>query len=166
MPPQRGPSRAKPSPLLRRPRETRSRSGVEGPSGARGRAMSSSSDSKEEAEELNVGPGPDASFNPSGEFGGDAGDDPTSRQWVQLLRQTWINERCCPELLYYEDEIVDRIKELLEEQQELSLEVLLLLLLLLLLLWVLLLLLLLLCVVVCCCLLLFVVVVVFNDDDN
>lgn len=52
----------------------------------------------------------------------DQGDGFSSRAFVEQLRQTWINERCCPELLFYEDEIVDRIKELIDEQQELIFE--------------------------------------------
>lgn len=40
-----------------------------------------------------------------------------------LLKQTWMNEKCSPEILVYEDLLVDQIKELVETQQELVLDV-------------------------------------------
>lgn len=87
-------------------------------------------ESKNEAEEVGGYSQGDSQQDTQEEEGGEfesqnasyeEGVDSSSREYVQNLRQCWINERCCPELLFYEDVIVNRVKELLEEQQELVL---------------------------------------------
>lgn len=40
------------------------------------------------------------------------------RGTVSLLRSIWINEKCAPEVLIYEDKVVAQIKSLVESQQE------------------------------------------------
>jgi len=40
------------------------------------------------------------------------------RGTVGLLRRIWLNEKCAPEVLIYEDKVVSQIKSLVDSQKE------------------------------------------------
>mmetsp|Transcript_790 Transcript_790/g.1994 ORF Transcript_790/g.1994 Transcript_790/m.1994 type:complete len:215 (-) Transcript_790:168-812(-) len=56
-------------------------------------------------------------FNLDGAIYGQAGEE-EEESVVDQLKRVWKNERCAPNLLQYEKELVDMVKEALDQQQD------------------------------------------------